>query len=106
TEFQQRLLGARISVEHSGTGAALAIEKSKELGMPLAFAIAGHHAGLANCVVGGPGLPTPLKERLEENKRTLEKVLALLPPEILNLVLPDLPDFLTSGTGQRRNELN
>jgi CRISPR-associated endonuclease/helicase Cas3 len=49
-EFQQRLFGSQVSVEHSGAGAALAFKKSKELGMPLAFAIAGHHAGLANFV--------------------------------------------------------
>ena len=42
-EFQQRLLGSRVSVEHSGAGAALAFKKSKELGMPLAFVIAGQH---------------------------------------------------------------
>jgi len=41
-EFQQKLLGSKVSVEHSGTGAALAFKKSKEFGVPLAFVIAGH----------------------------------------------------------------
>ena len=36
-DFQQKHLGKRVSVEHSG--AALAAEKSKDLGIPLAFAI-------------------------------------------------------------------
>jgi CRISPR-associated endonuclease/helicase Cas3 len=40
-EFQARLLGSRVLVEHSGAGAALAFEESKELGMPLVFVIAG-----------------------------------------------------------------
>jgi CRISPR-associated endonuclease/helicase Cas3 len=42
-EFQQRLLGSQVSVEHSGAGAALAFKKNKELGMPLAFVIADQH---------------------------------------------------------------
>ena len=34
--------------DHSTTGALLAIEKFSKKGWPLAFAIAGHHAGLAD----------------------------------------------------------
>ena len=47
-EFQRRLAGEKISVEHSGAGAALAARDRSLL--PIAFAIAGHHAGLATPV--------------------------------------------------------
>ena len=43
-EFQQKLLGSNVSVEHSGAGAALAFKKSIESGIPLASVIAGHRA--------------------------------------------------------------
>src|ERR1700730_9540932 len=46
--FQRRLRGSGESVEHAGVGAALACSKDKAVGLPLAFAIAGHHAGLAD----------------------------------------------------------
>src|SRR5947199_4946087 len=47
-EFQERLRGSGLAVEHAGVGAALAFAKDKVAGLPLAFAIAGHHAGLAD----------------------------------------------------------
>ena len=43
-EFQRRIRGGREQVEHAGVGAALASERAL---LPLAFVIAGHHAGLA-----------------------------------------------------------
>jgi CRISPR-associated endonuclease/helicase Cas3 len=105
-EFQQRLLGNQASVEHSGMGAALAFRKSKELGMPLAFAIAGHHAGLANPVSDEPGSPRPLRERLKENNPTLEKILPFTPAEIASHSLPQIPDFLRASSGLRRDDLS
>ncbi len=105
-EFQQKLLGRKVSVEHSGTGAALAFEKSKEFGVPLAFVIAGHHAGLANRVSEEPGFPKPLLTRLKENKPTLEKVLPYTPDEIVNHPLPQIPEFLRASSGVRRDDLS
>ena len=46
-EFQQRLHGGR-RVDHATWGAKVAIERYPRLGPLLAYAIAGHHAGLAN----------------------------------------------------------
>lgn len=48
-DFQAKLRGQAVQVEHSGVGAAWAIQRlGKAVGLPLAFAIAGHHSGLMN----------------------------------------------------------
>jgi CRISPR-associated endonuclease/helicase Cas3 len=104
-EFQQRLLGTQVSVEHSGAGAALAFKKSKELGMPLAFVIAGHHAGLANHVSSEPGLPTPLQERLKQNAPTLEETLPVIPAEIAGRLVPPIPKFLQPSPSLQGHEM-
>jgi CRISPR-associated endonuclease/helicase Cas3 len=105
-EFQQRLLGSKVSVEHSGAGAALAFKKSVESGIPLAFVIAGHHAGLANPVSNEHGLPSPLRERLKENSPTLEKILPFVPNKISSHPLPPIPPFLQAGLGLQRDNLS
>ncbi|MBI2817804.1 MAG: CRISPR-associated helicase Cas3' [Acidobacteria bacterium] len=98
-EFQRKLLGARESVEHSGAGAALAIQKNKSLGEPLAFVIAAHHAGLANPISSEPSAPKPLKERLKENAKVLEKITPMIPAEIADGPMPQLPAFLLAHSG-------
>jgi CRISPR-associated endonuclease Cas3-HD len=103
-EFQARLEGSGKSVEHSGIGAAFAVNKHKDLGLPLAFAIAGHHAGLANCISSDSGLPTPLKERLRENARSLPKLLQLFPPWVASQQLPELPEWLSEPSADNRDE--
>lgn len=89
-EFQQRLRGSRESVEHAGLGAALAFSKAPDRGLPLAFAIAGHHAGLADLTTSGGGVEgiRPLRERLRANAEVLAGARERLPRR---LVLPDLP---------------
>jgi len=69
-EFLKRLSGEPVRVDHSTAGAKIAIERyggsdtrKASLGKMLAFAIAGHHAGLADGV-GGATRPRPLEERL------------------------------------------
>ncbi len=104
-EFQQKLLGSKVSVEHSGAGAALAFEKSQQFGEPLAFVIAGHHAGLANRILGEPGSPRSLRERLKENKATLEKILPYAAGEIVNHVLPSFPARLSTSSGLTLDKL-
>jgi CRISPR-associated endonuclease/helicase Cas3 len=105
--FQARLLGSGVSVEHSGAGAALASKKARELGIPLAFVIAGHHTGLANYVLSDPGIPTPLRERLKENAPALERILAVIPEGIVEHAVPFLPPFLYSKAGlQPRDKAN
>ncbi len=92
-DFQAKLAGARISVEHSGAGAAFAVRKHKELGLCLAFAIAGHHAGLADYISSDNGLPTPLKERLSKNDKHLPELSQRFPTNIASQPIPDLPKW-------------
>lgn len=47
-EFQARLMGQAPRVDHSTAGARVALERFGPVGWPIAYAIAGHHAGLAN----------------------------------------------------------
>lgn len=76
TEFQQRIAGTAIRVDHASRGAMVATERYPGLGILLAYAIAGHHAGLANGNQSGErtslsdrlrgiGLP-PLDERWQD----------------------------------------
>lgn len=92
--FQDKLQGRAIAVEHSGAGAALAIEKHPGFGVPLAFAIAAHHGGLANKTTGGDGYPTPLGQRVRANTPILEQIRPDVPNDILNRQLPVLPAWL------------
>lgn len=69
-EFQQRLAGAKRRVDHSTAGALTLLERYGEpLGTLLAYAVAGHHAGLANGIE--PGARSPLKYRLAADLPTL-----------------------------------
>ncbi|RYG97553.1 MAG: CRISPR-associated endonuclease Cas3'', partial [Alphaproteobacteria bacterium] len=47
-EFQGKLKGERIQIEHTGAGAALAKEQIPAWWETLGFVIAGHHSGLTN----------------------------------------------------------
>jgi len=93
-EFQARLRGSGESVEHAGLGAALARSKHKTAGIPLAFAIAGHHAGLANLASSEEGGRRPLIERLDQNTKILTGLLAAIPSDLSAQTLPPLPDHL------------
>lgn len=62
-EFQERLAGAAIRVDHSTRGGMVALERYGSLGHLLAYVIAGHHAGLANGESGDAR--TSLRERLQ-----------------------------------------
>jgi CRISPR-associated endonuclease/helicase Cas3 len=62
-DFQRRISGDQIRVDHSTHGARLAVERYKQWGTLLAYGIAGHHAGLAN---GAEGIErTGLRDRLK-----------------------------------------
>lgn len=61
-EFQRRISGDAIRVDHATRGAIVAVERFGALGHLLAYGIAGHHAGLAN---GREGVErTALRDRL------------------------------------------
>ncbi len=70
--FAQRLEGGR-RVDHATAGAKVAVEMWGQLGKLLAYAIAGHHAGLANGVDQGEGRST-LKDRLESVIPELDEI--------------------------------
>lgn len=63
-EFQLRIEGKYGRVNHATAGAVEAINKYPQLGLLLAYVIAGHHAGLANG--RDEGKRTSLKSRLQE----------------------------------------
>jgi CRISPR-associated endonuclease/helicase Cas3 len=52
-EFQNRLNGSSVRVDHATAGAKIAVESWGVLGKVLAFCIAGHHTGLANGIDEG-----------------------------------------------------
>ncbi|AHF04639.1 CRISPR-associated protein Cas3 [Marichromatium purpuratum 984] len=62
TDFQRRLAGEAVRVDHATRGAQLALERYPGLGQLLAYVIAGHHGGLANGAESGER--TALRERL------------------------------------------
>ena len=69
-EFQRRLHGDPMRVDHSTWGARMARERYALVGLLLAYGIAGHHAGLANGQ--GEGERTPLAERLATDLPALQ----------------------------------
>jgi CRISPR-associated endonuclease/helicase Cas3 len=97
SEFQRRLRGEQISVEHSGAGAAYAYEQHGASATPLAFVIAGHHAGLANLRASKEGAPAPLIERLDSNRAVSQHLATVAPGHILSHKLPSRPAFLEGG---------
>jgi CRISPR-associated endonuclease/helicase Cas3 len=62
SDFQRRLSGEAIRVDHATNGAITATERFGQVGYLLAYAIAGHHAGLANGQESGER--TALRDRL------------------------------------------
>lgn len=89
-DFQRRIAGDAIRVDHATRGAMLAVERYKHIGMLLAYGIAGHHAGLANGSEGserialcdrlkGVGLP-PLKDDWQHEIALPEQV---TPPKLV-----------------------
>jgi CRISPR-associated endonuclease/helicase Cas3 len=61
-DFQRRIAGEAVRVDHATRGAMLAVERYGSLGHLLAYGIAGHHAGLANGAEAGER--TALRDRL------------------------------------------
>jgi CRISPR-associated endonuclease/helicase Cas3 len=79
--FQAYLHGQGPSVDHSTAGARLACERyGMPLGKLLAFAVAGHHAGLPDGAGDGPSLALRLKKRIEPHDRWTEA--AVLPVQL------------------------
>lgn len=88
--FQLRLEGKAPRKDHAVQGAKIALEKYGNLGYLLAYAIAGHHTGLADGSCRDGKKLTPLKERCE--KDSLPKLETAWQVEIE----PLLPEKLSS----------
>lgn len=98
-EFQRRIRGEPVHAPHASAGAALAGEQRLHA---IAYAIAGHHAGLANSVRSTAGGPTPLREALVEGGRVLDAIRGLLPPSLTTAVAPQAPAHLCTLATDRR----
>lgn len=96
-EFQARIRGEKIQAPHASAGAALAAEQKLTA---VAFAIAGHHTGLANLVESGGG-PLPLKVVREEGARVLDSVRSVLPPLLIAGAAPTLPPHVNNQTSDQ-----
>ena len=104
-EFQEYLRGRHPGVPHAGAGAALAATRRADGATALAFAVAGHHAGLANLRSNesavplgdrAQGLPTPLRDRLVEAAPVAASLRPIAPPRLYGRGLPPLPGFLAA----------
>ena len=107
-EFQARLRGEQTRVEHSGLGAAHAFGKNKINGLPLAFVIAGHHAGLANLIGSGQGQPNAIIDRVKSNQKSLKELLSFIPKCLLDKPFPVSPPFisLSADLSQKETKVN
>ena len=72
-EFQKRLEGQHPKVDHATWGAKIALEKYGACGYFIAYAIAGHHAGLANGDYCNDQKLTPLTQRCDNANLPLIK---------------------------------
>jgi len=95
-QFQARLAGEVPKVDHATWGAHIAAEQYGGLGTLMAYAIAGHHAGLANGADGEKR--SSLRERLGEDYR---RALPTLLPDWQNEIT--LPSSVVMPEGFRAN---
>ena len=106
-EFQNKLQGKKVQIEHAGAGARLAFEKDSQNAIPISFAIAGHHAGLANLKLNSPsGGRRPLVDRLEANENLLNAFREILPETLVNCQSPSLPNWIDSNNTQTFTSLD
>ncbi len=77
----------RGTVDHSTAGAQLAMKQFGNNGYPLAYVIAGHHAGLANYSDGQSGI----KERLKKTVPEVSDALECLPAGLVRQAFPGIP---------------
>jgi CRISPR-associated endonuclease/helicase Cas3 len=81
--------------DHSSAGAVHALEKLGKAAAPLAFVIAGHHAGLSD-------RSRLLQERLPNKKHLLTEVSGKAPPDLLDGALPSPPLSVANSPEARR----
>jgi CRISPR-associated endonuclease/helicase Cas3 len=99
-EFQRRLHGDSTSVDHAGPGAAAA-RSTGDIGLPLAFAIVGHHSGLPNLAAQAETSLTPLLERIKKQRPAWDRIEKSIPAEFWPLAAPQLPISSPSSEADR-----
>lgn len=88
--FQRRIRGSTERAPHSAVGALFAFRRKL---LPVAFAIAGHHAGLPNDGESASGTRA-LRARISEADGGLQEVERILPSTVLDPADPELPPHL------------
>lgn len=110
-EFQSKLMGESISVEHSGAGAVLSkmlfsASQSKETHhYPIAAAIAAHHSGLSNFRDQGAGTSTALLQRLKNNEPLRLDWSEDQQQKLTDACIPNFPDWCKTPVNSREPNL-
>ncbi|MBI5598616.1 MAG: CRISPR-associated helicase Cas3', partial [Deltaproteobacteria bacterium] len=86
-DFQKKIRGANLRVDHSTAGAIYAVEKFNAIGRILAYLIAGHHAGLPDWQTETSGL-SGLAQRLIKDDLLKNALNESPPADIINQKLP------------------
>ncbi|MBS3873719.1 MAG: CRISPR-associated helicase Cas3' [Firmicutes bacterium] len=96
SEFQARLAGSNIKVDHSTAGAVEAKVRYGNVGHLLAYAVAGHHSGLPDwgSEADDTGLMVRMKKELPDYSAFLAEVLPLLP---VKLAIPPIKTVAGAG---------
>jgi CRISPR-associated endonuclease/helicase Cas3 len=102
--FQRHIAGDAHRVDHAVVGGLLATFKHPELGLLLAFAIAGHHGGLPN-LTSSDASGRPLRERMRARAPSLDSVLTVAPESLCEHSLPPLPPRLLRRPDMDRQDV-
>ncbi len=107
-EFQAYLRGAKSGPEHAIVGALHAKARAvrgDDRALPLAWVIAGHHAGLANPKSSEPGDPRPLLSSLQDKQleQLLVRARPYVPADLLDAELPALPSRLEAANNSHQS---
>jgi CRISPR-associated endonuclease/helicase Cas3 len=97
-EFQRRIHGSGEHAPHAIVGAVQAYERTP----PIAFAIAGHHTGLANHTARLDTTQTPLRESVMTNGMLLDAVALVAPARLLDQESLPLPPWLAISDAHER----
>lgn len=87
SDFQKKICGANLRVDHSTAGAIYAVEKFNAIGRILAYLISGHHAGLPDWQTETSGMPG-LAQRLAKDDLLKDALKESPPADIINQKLP------------------